>query len=342
MVFLTCIFFALTLLITLEFVEIRYRNLIFFSAGILLFCIAAFRPPMLDKDYASYLQMFESNLTFGQVIIEPSFILISTIVHNYFFSLPFVLFFFYAAIAVTVKLVAIQQLSGFKFLSLLVYFSYSFLLNDMTQIRAGVSVGFILLSLRPLYERKAIPFLIFALMAFFFHYSAIVVFFIWFLSPNKINTKIYAISLFVAYGISIFSNAILSGFVDLLPDGVLLNKLIRYEYENGTPLNIFNAWQLMRCLLCFIFLWKIELIWEQNRYAILLVKLYVMATLAFVLLASNPTFAGRISDLFSVVDIVMLPCLLYIIKPKQLGALLVIIIAMLYFILNVFYNSIFL
>lgn len=340
MLFLTVIFLIVALMVATDFIKTRYKTVLFIGLGFFLFIVAAFRPSTIDRDYLSYVRLFDENMRVGEAFIEPSFLLITNFIHRFLFSKVIFLFIFYAGFAVSIKFIAIKQLSHFWFLSALLYVSYSFLLHDLTQIRAGVSVGVVLLCIKPLYERKGIRFLLLAFLAIFFHFSAILLLFLWFLDPTKINTKLYAASIFISYIIFFSSSVILTNVINYLPEGILINKIARYQYDNGAILNVFNSWQMMRCVLCLIFLWKIDIINEKNKYGILLTKIYVLATVAFVLLASNPTFAGRVSDLFSIIDIVLVPCLVYIIKPKMAGIVSVILIAFLYLVLNLYYNKI--
>jgi hypothetical protein len=341
MLLLTFLFIVLAVLVVSEFVKSRYRTVLYISVGVILFLVAGFRPPGFDRDYLSYLKIFNGDYDTDLPVSEPSILLIISFIQQVLFSKSIFLFLVYAALGISLKMYAIRQLSEFWFASLLVYFSYSFLLHDLTQIRAGVAVGFILVSIKPLYERRGWQFLIFTLLAASFHYSALAFLPAWFLSANTISKKIYTIMIFATYLIYPFSESIITGFLTLLPNGVLLSNLNRYQNDMNTPLNIYNIWQLMRCALCIVFLWKSDLIKKHNRYAFLLIKLYAFATFVFVLLASNPAFAGRFSDIFSIVDIIVIPCLIYIIQPPQLGAFAVVVVAFLYFFLNVFFNSIF-
>jgi hypothetical protein len=340
MIFLTLIFMCLVLLGITDAVNTRYRNVMFVCAGILLFSIAAFRPAYIDRDYANYLRLFRMNLVIGESLTEPSFILISDFIHKFLFANPVFLFLIYAGIAVAVKLTAIKKLSPYIFLSLLLYFSYSFILHEMTQIRAGVAVAFVLLLIKPLYERNAATFFLLASCAFFFHYSAVIVYFFWFLRRDTINVPLYAGLIVGSYLMYFFSNIILTDFVTLLPQGEVVDKMANYERENGIGLNVFNSWQLLRCLLAFFFLFHIDNLRQHTKYAVLLVKLYVFAAVSYILLAHNPTFATRISDLFSVVDIVLLPFIAALIRPRAAGYIAVVAISFFYLALNLYFNKI--
>jgi hypothetical protein len=340
MIFLTVAFFALAVLSVLDFIETKYKNAIYIILSIFLFCIAAFRPPYVDRDYSNYVKNFKMNLIVGRSLAEPTFVLISDFINKFLFGNPAFLFIIYAFLGVATKLIAIKKLSNHIFLSLLVYFSYSFLLHEMTQIRAGVSLGFVMLAIKPLYNRKALPFFLLATLAFSFHYSAVVIYFLWFLNTNKINKTIYAILIPAAYIIYLGGSVAMADIISMLPQGEVLGKVARYEHQTGKGLNIFNVWQILRCLFCFIFLWKIELIKEHEPYAVLYLKMYILATVFFVLLAANPTISGRISDVFSIADILMLPCLVYIIKPRFVAVLIVILAAFSYLVLHLYFNKI--
>jgi len=326
----------------LALIPLRINNgykLIFITIGVILFLIAAFRVIGVDRDYLNYVKFFNDykNLTIFKV--EPSFIFVSYLVKRYLFNKVIFVFVIYALLAVSLKLYAIKQLSEFWLLSLLVYFSYSFILQDMTQIRAGVAVAFLLLSIKPLYERNLSLFLLFASMASLFHYSAIIIFPLWFLNPKNINSSLYMSFIFITFVLSRL-NINFSNIIELMPIDIIHNKFLAYKYQQGGVLNVLNAWQLMRCFLSFLFLWKADEITQINKYGFLLIKIYVSSTCALFLFSDLPVFAYRISDMFAIVDIITLPFLLYFVKPKFLARGLVIFISFTYFFLNLFFNKI--
>lgn len=350
MVLLICILFGVisitSLLLNKKNVIIYAKNIklnfeiVYISFGIFLVIISGFRGEGIDRDYLNYKDLHFIGNESLRLTIEPSFNLISQVVKNLFNNNVTILFVTYALFGVSTKLLAIKKTSEFWLLSLLIYISYLFTLQEMTQIRVGVASGFIMLCIAPLKERHAIRFLLFASLAIFFHYSAIIVLFLWFLNPDKINIKFYALIIIGSYLIHEFSAIYITDIQKYIPITPLENKLLAYKYDNESNLNIFNVWQLMRTILCFLFLWKINIIQKENKYSILLLKLYIISTCSFVLLSTNPSFAARISDLFAVSDIILLPCILYFIKPALFAKLLIICISFFYLFLNLFFNKI--
>lgn len=322
----------------LEYKTFPVRNsLIFFVAGSLIL-IAALRPPFFDRDYGLYYFMFLDQ--YETESKEPSFNFILYFVKQ-FLKLDFDYFLLiYAILGVGTKVYAIKKYSEFPLLSLLVYFSYLFLLQDMTQIRAGVACGLILLCIKPLHDRNWKLFLILALVAFLFHYSAFFVLLFWFINPTKINKKVYAFLIPVSYIVSSVSSGTLAMIQDYLPL-FMQKKVSAYDFIDGTELNIFNAWQLMRIAIAYFALYHLDKLEQLNKYSILLFKFYVFSICTLALLSFNPVYAGRMSDLFAAADILFIPIVFSILKPKLLGRIIVIVISFAYFYLNFFYIGIF-
>lgn len=311
----------------------------YFTIGVILLFVVALRGEGVDRDYLNYKDEFLSNNEIP-FILEPSFIFLKWVVRTYLNSNIFIFFLAYAILGIGLKIYAIKQLSKHLLASLLIYLSNSFILHDMTQIRAGVAVGFFLLTIKPLQERNGLKFIIFISLAISFHFSAIILVLAWFLNPNKINIKTYLIAIFASYFLSVYSSNVVSKIFDLMPEGPLQMKLSAYEDDNEGILNVYNVWQLMRCGLSILFLLKIDFLKSRSEYAILLVKIYVISACSFVILSNNPAFAGRTSDMFAIVDIIIIPCLITLITPKIASKFIVIFIGLSYLILNLFYNKI--
>lgn len=316
-----------------------YKIFLFILFGTTLFLLAGLRGYGVDRDYGSYVEAFNEDL--NVIFAEPSFLVISWLVKSYFQGNVVFLFLIYAFLGVFVKFYAIKKLTEFWFLSILMYIAYSFTLHEMTQIRAGVGVGFVLLCIQPLYERKLVLFLLYAILAFLFHYSIFFIFILWFINKDNFNKKKYFLFIIGAYLINMLFKNHISSLISLISEGGGLEaKVMAYQFENNAELNVFNAWQLLRIALSFLFISKIDLLQKNNRYSIILTKIYVFATCAFVVLSYNPSFAGRISDVLSIVDIILIPYLMYVFNPRIYSKLLILFIGIAYITLNLFYNKI--
>jgi len=308
---------ALYLLIAVVgFVRKKHSGL-FLLFGIFLFLIAVFGAKH-SVDYENYLNMFNIIDQMTVSSIEPSFIFITKLVRFLFDNVLF-LFVVYALLGVYLKCKAIKNLSELWFLSLLIYLSNFFLLQEMVQIRVGVACGFMLLAIKPLFERDLKRFLCYALLAFLFHYSAILVFALWFLPTRSINRQFYALlipAVYLLYGFGI-SFSLLAELVPIetLRDRIRWYKI--YTEQENLSINAFNVMQLVRCGLAFLFLWKISLLKQHNKYIPILVQCYILSIVALVIFADLPVLAFRVSELIGVVEVILVPCIYYLLKQKQ-------------------------
>lgn len=294
-----------------------YRVVYYCFAGFLLVLVAGLRPEEICRDYSEYRRYYEGIKTIGNVfLVEPTFVLITLITTRIEW-----LMLIYASLSMTITLLATKRLTEFYFLSLLIFFSSYFLVHEMTQIRIGVSVGLLLLCIEQIYDRNAWRFILTAVAASAFHYSAIIVFPLYFLKTKKINVPVYAAIIPVAYVLH-FVGIHFTSLLFLIPTGESIQqKLMIHQLAMSTEaevpqINVFNIIQVIRVVFICILLWKSSLLQSRNRFFVLLIKIYIFSVSSFVLFADVPVFSFRISDLLGIVEIILIPMFLYILKQK--------------------------
>jgi hypothetical protein len=287
-----------------------------------MFC--ALRPIGSDQDsvaYQVYYNMDDYRLSFAA---EPSFILISNVARYFMTENGLLLvFLFYAAIGVTIKLFAIKQLTQLYWLSLILYFSTYFLLHEFTQIRAGVASGLVLLSIRYIYERNIFKFFACIIIASFFHYSAMIVFPLYLLSNAAINrTSMTLMILAVPAGMAM--NYFKFNFVYIIPIELIRTKIEVYmqaEQLRDIKLNPFNAVYVIKYLLLYVFLYYQRKLNSISPYFPILVKFYSISLFSYLALSFNSAFAIRISELVGIVEIILVPTLFYVYRHRMIALL---------------------
>ena len=305
--------------------------------GITLIVIAALRTEGIDRDYTEYVSHL-NNYT-EVALLEPTFKVIAWVVHTFFNGKVLWLFAIYAAIGVGLKFVAIRQISSVAMLSVALYISQFFILHEMTQIRAGVASALVLLAIKPLYNRDWWRFLVIATCATAFHLSGVVLFALWFLSPKK-RIKIYLFFIPIAV---VFLLARID-ILQLIPIPYLSAKIEIYkqikEYTDSVhnTINPFNAVFLVRVALCYLLLWAAPTLERHNRYSILLLKIFTLSLTALPIFATIPVVAYRIYELLGIVEIVLLPTIIYLFRPTTLACFLVIIYGFCQLMISIFYN----
>lgn len=331
------LFFFISILVFVSSSDKIIKHSLFLSIGIILIIVAAFRNEAdVVGDYSNYIIMF-NNSDFNT---EPAFILISALIHNFLFSEVIYLFIFYAILGVTLKFIAIRQLTEFWFLSILIYVSYFFILHELTQIRAGVAASFLLLCIKPIYERNLKYFLLFAILALSFHYSAILIFPLWFLG-NKSRKEWLLFSVPISYliyfsGINFIVNIGIPGIQEKIEMYKLLQEL---GAEGSNPINVFNLLFLARIIFFYILLWKYNLILKHNKYLPILIKIYCISLIALPVFAIIPVFGFRINEFFGVSEIILVPFLCYILKPVVLSKILIVFAGLSMLLIIMFYSK---
>ena len=194
------------------------------------------------------------------------------------------LFLFYAIIGITLKFYAIQRLSTFLFLPLVIYFGNFFILHDYIQIRVSVASAFLLLSIIPLSQGKKGQGALCFLAAAFFHYSAIVLFLILFFNNKPLTTtwKLFLLSI-VPVGVLLFFLHL--DFVSFLPIPFFQEKAEMYQQlvDQGlfeeTSLKSPFIWTKTAAL--FYILYYYDYIQERCPYLPLILKITGLSLISF-------------------------------------------------------------
>lgn len=316
------LFIAISLIAIFSPKENSKLSLFFFiGIGVVLFITAIVRDGENVADYDTYKLIYDTVKNGDSLLlVEPSFLLISHIS-----SAAWMMFVIYAFLGIYFKLTAIRELTQLWFLSLVIYFANLFVLQEMTQIRAGVAAGLLLMCIKPIYDRNWKFFLLYSGLAVCFHYSALIILPFWFFD-NKPRRLLLALSIPFAYAIY-FSGI---NLIVALPIPAVQEKLKAYDEliklggEEWTTINVFNSILLIKIAIFYLYLWKYSFLVEKNKYLPILLKIQALTIMSFSVFAIMPVIGFRINELLGAVEIITLPFLYYLFKPKILSALIVV------------------
>jgi len=303
-------------------INISNKKIAFFLLTIALILLAGLRPIGIDKDSLNYAGIIGLSFTdIGFISKEPGFLFINEI-NNFLFGGDVQTFFLiFAALGVTLKLLAIKKLSLLPFLSILAYVLLYFVLHEMTQIRIGVSAAFFLLAIPDIYNKNFKSYLFKTFLATMFHYSALIMLFIYFLSPKKINQYLYfflplisIVALLVDLDIIFIMKMVLPILPSFLGSKVELYLMLleRGEYSN---INVFNFYYLS--LLGFYFIAILNYRKFKSDYDVLLIKVLGFSLFSFYFLSGIPVLAFRVSEFLMITLIVLLPHAILVFKQSN-------------------------
>ena len=302
----------------------------------------------IDKDYRMYYKIFsyiedslkdfnnrevslEYNMYFFPHFFEMFTSNKTTMIRSIFFAFAF--------LGVTTKLIAIKKYSQFFFLSVISYMSYLYFMMEMTTIRAGVAAGFFLLSLNALEEKKNKEFLIYLAVCFFFHNSSVLFVLPWIFYRVKMHIKYYYLLIFISFLSAVLKiNVLTLLFLDRIFPRVE-GYIKAMEWMKEEDANIFNFKTLFALLMVFLFSLNYRKL-KEVKYFDLLFKTHIISIcLFFFMSASAQVFSIRSFELLSVVQIILYPMIIHIFpqKMKIFGWCLIFLFSLiqLYFIISV-------
>lgn len=312
----------------------EWNRFLYVFVAVCLISFSTFRIGEAFPDYQNYVDYYQRIISGETVWVEYSFILIAY-VSDFLFNNVIGIFFIYALLGVCLKLYSIRQLSKLCFLSILIYISNTFLVQELIQIRAGIAAGILLLCIKPILERRWKKFILLVITAFFFHSSALAILPLWFLKPDKLNVRLWGLLVPIGY---IFAFSHINIFFFSVP--LVQDKIDIYlSLQDTEDINLFNVLFIIKCFIGYLFLYYSSLLYSYNKYIFLLLKIYILSLFSFLFFSSTPTIAFRLQGLYEVVDIVLFPYMIYVFKPWSLGKFIPISVAVMYIYLLAYHSK---
>ena len=328
----------------LAFVEdyLRVSDKMAILAGYLLVMILLPTTKSVEHtaDALNYMQMFHNTYDpITEIATEPTYIYLSRLILACGGTIG-VLFFLYAIITIPIKLSALYHLTPNLFTALVIYIPVYFELHDMVQIRAAAAAGLLLFSLIPLAEKRYLKATLLMVAALMFHYSSIV-FFPFLLIGNRKLTLMgrYAIGLIIPIFFLLY--LMKKDFISFIPSFFVEGKLDFYQKtsEKGDwemALLYKNVYFMVKCMLLYFCLYYYEEIVNKNRFAPILISLFIASILSPMLASSIPIIASRISDLYGIVDCIVFTFCLYFVSPPYFARIAVTTIGLYMLVYNMF------
>lgn len=338
--FYSFIFVFLLIVLSIGYFS-KYQKIIYWFCIFLLIVIAGLRPESCCQDYGEYISYYNNLSDIPITFLEPSFFVISwisTLIFNNYIGI----FLIYSALGVGLKGFAILKLTKYYSVSLLVYFGSYFLLHEMTQIRVGVAASFLLLSIPYIQKEKPLQFFLLIVVGCLFHYSLILFALFYFIDSKKINRKLYIIAISVIFIGTLLGLNIVS-LLSLIKLGFLTQKIEAYQLllDQGMfgGISLINPLLFLRIGILIFFIINYQYLLTKCKYSLVITKIYAFSIFSFIALSPLPVLAGRVSQLLGVVEIILIPYSIYIIKPKYAVLTLVIFFSLLIMYKQLYYSD---
>ena len=336
---LFAILLAIVVLAFFEDEEMQSRGWLLIVLATVLTLFVAFRPAGIDNDYNSYLGYYKYPSGVAALLTEPTFKMINGLAR--FLEAPLLLFIIYAFLAVPLKVYAIKRLSPYWYLSILLWFTHLFVIQEMTQIRVAVSTGIFLFSLPLLAEGDKKRFFLCLVFAVLFHYSALALLPLILIGNKYLSRRFRCLLIVLPIAVYAFPFAGME-MLKWIPIPFIQQKLQMYEelmvYEGGVwaDINIYNAMALVRLFAYYVLIWRYDYLKEKYPYMPMLLKVFCYSICVYVGLSFLPPIAMRVEEFIAIIDCILFPLLAVLIRPHWLGRLLVVLYAICILLANIF------
>lgn len=249
-----------------------------------------------------------------------------------------VLFLFCAFFSVGIAGSAYKHLSPFPYISLLLFFVHTYLYRDMNQIRAAMAAA-ICLHCVPCIARKAyFKAVLVVLAASLFHVASLCMFLAMLFAlqePSRKKVYIY-VSLSIFLGTISISSIILS-FLPGLNTSIAASVVNYSESEMYSQdlgmWNITNVKSLAILLVLTIFFDSLR---SRINYFSVMYSFYALGVCWRLAFSDFAILAGRIATFFEIVEVVLVPGLILLVRQRSVGYFLVFAYAFSMFYLNMF------
>lgn len=325
--------FALTDLLQ---IKREQRLTMFLMSYIVLVMFSGLRYFPDQQDYAEYTHTFQemtdSTLHFDS-IFEPGYMLLMWIISR-FSDNPTVFFTIVAAIGVGLNFAAIKRyMSQYVFLAILFYFVHTYIMREMGAIRAGISAGICFYwGLRYIEENKLIKYLMTTLIAMCFHLSAIAFFLVY--PIYRQNWKPETMLKIVVSSAIIGTIMPLGRIIAVLPFVGSISRVAGYAQDITGALGIWTnpttLKQLVFVISSLLFYKKIK---ESIPYFRIIIVPYSLSVCWLMLWNDFPIIAGRLAMFFSITEVVLIPCFIYVFAKHSRPIAMAILIVLAFFIL---------
>lgn len=333
--------FALISIVSLIPLKVKERQLFCVLTAILLIFLAGSRAA-ITADYDTYLAKYNA-FKAGDVDegIEFSYKLICDFVAKTVDHFNGVLI-IYAFLTIAPLAYALIVETKASLLVFPYFYSYYFFLHPMTQIREAVAAAMLLVSLQYVKEKKLILFLITIAVGSFFHVSLMLFLpFYYILNRVKLTLKTAFICFIICLGISQIHLLNLVLGYDLSNDSYIIAKLYAHKstIEAGFGERTAGVYILMiyaKILFNFFLRYKEKTIEKHNDYFKIFLNLHFFGCLSYLILSDLHIVAGRVSELLCIVEIFLVPYLVYLFKPRIMGKVLILCICIFQLIISLY------
>jgi hypothetical protein len=290
----------------------------FVPAALFLIFIGAFRYKN-SGDWTAYEGIFNVINKTGNIFagIEPGFGALCLFFGKH--GTYRLMLFFMAIISISWKLHFIKKESDRVFLSILIYFTSIYIGSEFVNIRQAMAFCFTILAFNLAYKKYFFRFLTAALLAFSFHYTAIIVFPFYFLIRYRMTSTRIIILLLACFAVSFSLYPLIGLMAKLFSIPYLTEKFLLYSWRDVNTVDIIKqivAISLVKIpIIIFYCHYKSRLLYTARQE--LFFRLYVWGFAIVLTVSQASATLVRFAQYFEIYEIILIPNMAKVFKKNE-------------------------
>lgn len=274
-----------------------------------------------SRDYEIYLAVI--GLSPGEYdfrSLEPFFWVIVYINRILFDASPFTLYVLYGTVMIPLYINAFKKLSVNPLYSFLVFLILFYPNHGANQIRQGLAAAIFLNSIKYIYEKKLGKYILLILLASLCHYSAVILFPIYFIVNRRYNIIFYVLLPILGYAIGkiqiltdillLVAERIGGPFAYKAEKYVQISKTLAIQYEMNR-INLINSFSLSQLIFCFLFLYLVK---PREKLHFIFLNILSLSIFSWFAFSPLPVLSFRLGVYFQLAVAFVIP---YIVKQLK-------------------------
>jgi hypothetical protein len=275
-------------------------------------------PDLLNPDDSGYIDVFNKvpmlwNFTFTSIsgiYGEVGYLFICSLIKSLGLGYRFA-FLFIGLISVGISIKYYLKYSPYIIISLLIYFSHTFLLKDLIIIRSGLAASITLYSIPHIENRKFWKFFKIILIASCFHIAAlilIIAYFVHGLVVNNVKRQIFLLGLGIVLGLFLSATVLTFIFSSILNIPIISAYMLDSNYFTSlTLLNPVLIKNIVLAVLLIVFAAKLR---NRVPYYDAMTTLSILSATWLATFNNFAIIASRLGTFFSIGEPIVIPVLL--------------------------------
>ncbi|MBC9910590.1 EpsG family protein [Chitinophaga varians] len=231
------------------------------------------------------------------------------------------MFFIIASLSGILLFVYLKRYLKNPIVGVMIYYTTMFLSLDMIAIRQGIAVVLFFGSVRYIYERRFLPFLLIVVIAFLFHRSVVLVLPLYFFLHRKMSTKGYIVCFILSLAVFVLHISWMAPLLKLLAAAIGgVNGLILEAYITNSVYGVARNLSVGTWINILLFILYInnKSKLEEKKYFYCFFNLFMLNIFIYFVCYELIELSNRYRFYFTVCNLVLLPYIIEVYRePLQ-------------------------